>query len=461
VSRPGSIYQRLFLPFVAVLLLGTTGAWALGTMLLARSLEQRVAGQLEHADAVLAEQTFPFTPELLERLGSLIQARFVLVEADGGPDPATLPAGETPLATVVGRALATWQASGGARGSLRVEQAGMTYLVSLRALTPLRDPRYRAVAAVADLSDVHRATRQAALWLAGIAGAAVIALAALGHRIARGITGPIAGLAALAGRVAAGDREARVKPAGPAELRALAEALNTMAERLQRSERQAAESSRLAALGQVAARVAHEIRNPLTAIKMQLQLLAESAAGPLGETVTGLLDEVRRLELVVGATLQLARPGPLRRGPADLNAVVGEVLGLLAPQLAHRGVALSTELCPALPPIALDTDRFKQVLLNLLVNAADALPEGGRVRVATAIDAAGAEARLEVDDSGPGVPPERRAEVFAPGASDKPGGLGLGLRLSRELVELHGGRIELDASELGGARFRVCLPIEA
>jgi len=459
--RSSSIYRHLFLPFVVVLLLGTGVAWALGVTLLARSLEQRVASQIEHADAVLAQQTFPFTADLLGRLGSLVQAHFVLVGADGRPDPATLPPGQPALASLVDRALAEWRASGSRHESLRVEQAGRTYLVSLQGLAPQRDPRYQAVVAVADLSDARRATRQAALWLAAVAGVAVLAVAAVGHWIARRITGPIGDLAALAGRIAAGDRGSRVEPAGPTELRALADSLNAMAERLEGFERQVAESSRLAGLGQIAARVAHEIRNPLTAIKMQLQLLAESAEGPLRETVSGLLDEVRRLELVVGGTLQLARPGALRRAPADLNTLVGEVLGLLAPQLAHRGVAVSTHLSDTVPPLMLDADRVKQVLLNLLVNAADALPEGGRVRVATAYDAARRQALLDVDDDGPGVPAERRREIFSDGASDKPGGLGLGLRLSRELVDLHGGRIEVGESDLGGARFRVALPPDA
>jgi signal transduction histidine kinase len=243
------------------------------------------------------------------------------------------------------------------------------------------------------------------------------------------------------------------------EIGALARSLNAMADRLAAYEREMIEKNRLAALGTMAARIAHEVRNPLTALKLQLQLLAESARGEQRDTIAVLEDEVGRLELIVAGVLGQAQAGPLRleRRPVALDALIGEVLRLFRPQLAHRGIELEARASALPAPLSLDPDRLKQVLVNLLVNARDALPDGGLVRVSW--DAlAGGGALVSIEDSGPGLPPEECERVLAGGVSSKPDGLGLGMRLSRELVEAHGGDLALRASPLGGLRVELRLP---
>jgi signal transduction histidine kinase len=113
-----------------------------------------------------------------------------------------------------------------------------------------------------------------------------------------------------------------------------------------------------------------------------------------------------------------------------------------------------------LPATSLDPDRFKQVLVNLLANAQEALPDGGRVLITCTCDQARGQFLMTVEDSGPGLEPEQQARVLANGNSEKPQGLGLGLRLSRELVEAHGGSLGLDRSPLGGLRAEIRLPSE-
>jgi nitrogen fixation/metabolism regulation signal transduction histidine kinase len=212
---------------------------------------------------------------------------------------------------------------------------------------------------VASLADLHAATRRAADWL-GLAGLALLALLGwLGHRVAYGITTPLAQLARFAERIAGGERSGRVTLQAPAEIDSLAAALNRMARRLEDYERELVDHHRLAALGEMAARVAHEIRNPLTAIKLQIELLAERAAGEERTKLEALLDEVHRLELVVSTTLAAGQPAKLAVRDDDLSRIASEVTTLVRPQLEHRHIRLETTLAPVAPaPLDAASSRY-------------------------------------------------------------------------------------------------------
>jgi signal transduction histidine kinase len=214
-----------------------------------------------------------------------------------------------------------------------------------------------------------------------------------------------------------------------------------------------ARESRQAGRGDLASRVAHEIRNPLTAIKMQLQLLEEKAADGDAERIRKLLDEIRRMEMIVESALTIGAPLTLHRStlqPATLIAELGE---LVQPSLAHRGIEL--QLAPACPvSVEGDPDRLRQALINLINNAADELAAGGIVRLGASADPDGRFVDLVVEDSGPGLRDGKAAFE-----SDKPFGLGLGLTICREIASHHGGElIAADSAELGGAKFTIRLP---
>jgi signal transduction histidine kinase len=450
VSR--TLYPRLFLPYAATLVLASTLAWWLAIQLLTNILEERLELQLDHATRVLAEGSLPLTPDLVERLADLLRARILLLEQDGRFAP------HSPFAD--DRALqAALQSQPHSEGTvrLRLQDGNTPYLALLRTLPQDDRNRYRAVVAITSLADVHAATRRAAGWLGGAALAGTLALAWLGHRVARSITVPIRQLVELSDAIANGDRAARAQPVRADEIGTLATALNRMAERLQVYEQESAAQNRLATLGEMAARIAHEIRNPLTALRLQLQLLGESLSGQEQPRITRLLSELDRLELIVSSTLTMARPRQLQRQVRALPLLVREVCELMAPQLAHRHIRLEQE-AGAVPDLALDGDRIKQVIFNLLTNAADALPSGGTIRIRT--EQVAREAVLTVEDSGPGFTPEQQLRLFSGDCGGKASSLGVGLLLCRELVELHGGQIGADRSpELGGARFRIRLPL--
>jgi len=240
-----------------------------------------------------------------------------------------------------------------------------------------------------------------------------------------------------------------------------------------RQYRRMQERDRLAALGQMAAGLAHEVKNPLGAIKGAAQLLSDPRdhsrqSGVEQEFVDIILEEVERLDRVVGSVLDYARPSKGELGAVDLNAVVRRTVTLLATDRAED-CEIVTEFSGDLPRVRADAEQLRQVLINLVRNAVQAMGGRGTVRVSTAIHAqpasaltsapAGEWAEVSVRDAGPGIAPQVLKSLFVPFFTTKERGTGLGLAISQRMVEDMGGRIEV-VSQLGdGATFTVLLPV--
>jgi signal transduction histidine kinase len=233
--------------------------------------------------------------------------------------------------------------------------------------------------------------------------------------------------------------------------------------------RRAQMAEKLAAVGTMTAGLSHEIRNPLNAAALQLSVLerriarlARDAQPPLLEPLTVVKDEIRRLDHILEDFLQFARPREFVARAVDVGAVVTRVLDLLGGEAERRGIRLERDLEPV-PPVAGDEERLRQVLVNLGLNALEAVREGGLVRVACRIAEAGAledhepSVEIVVDDDGSGVPPEARDRIFEPFFTTKAKGSGLGLSIVHAIVTQHGGRIRVEDSPEGGARFVVSL----
>jgi len=231
-----------------------------------------------------------------------------------------------------------------------------------------------------------------------------------------------------------------------------------------------AQSEKLAVLGQLAATVAHEVRNPLAVIRSAAQDIADQLTPgdqDARRSCSFITAEIDRLTSVIGSLLALARPLHLERHPVAVAEVLDRALLLVRGTADARRVPVHQRRPVGLPALDVDADLVCQVLIDLLSNAAEAVDADGEVtleaRIAeeTAEDGASAGVDIVVTDSGPGIPLELRQRVFEPFFTTRPGGTGLGLAVARQIVEAHGGRIDVGERPGGGARFTVRLPVAA
>ena len=221
-------------------------------------------------------------------------------------------------------------------------------------------------------------------------------------------------------------------------------------------------NEKMAVLGTFASGLAHEVRNPLNSISLQLSVLERriarceaTLAGQMAEVVDVIREEIRRLEVLVEDFLLFSRTDRIQYRPAQLDDIVGEVVNLMAPEAAANRVEVRQESDGAVPRMRMDAEKMKQVVINLVRNAVEAMPRGGTVEVRTAMS--GGRAQLVVTDDGPGLPTD--VDVFQLFVTTKPKGTGLGLSIVQQIVLQHGGEIDAGRGPGGGARFTIALPV--
>ncbi|MEO8097099.1 MAG: ATP-binding protein [Acidobacteriota bacterium] len=284
----------------------------------------------------------------------------------------------------------------------------------------------------------------------------VVALTGLIYLAAR-ISSPIRQLTQGLGKVAAGDLSARVDGDGSDEIGEAMGAFNNMASQMQQAREHLIQVTRVASWQALARKMAHEVKNSLTPIRLTMEEIVSrkgASDGPFLEQAAQIVaDEVNTLEKRVRAFSDFAAEPPVMPGDIDINALIEERITFL--KNAHPEVIYQVSLAPHRPRASADPDLVKGVLTNLLENAAEAARPGGVVMARTAVD--GERLSIEVHDSGPGLSMQAKSSLFEPTISFKKGGMGLGLSIARRSAVLCGGDIQAFDGELGGAGFRLLL----
>lgn len=288
------------------------------------------------------------------------------------------------------------------------------------------------------------------------AGLWLIALTALIYLAAR-IDRPIRQLTQGLGRVASGDLTARVESSGEGEIGEAMVAFNNMTAQMQQAREHLIQVTRVASWQALARKMAHEVKNSLTPIRLTVEEIAsrKGASDPFMEQASQIVtDEITTLEKRVRAFSDFAAEPPVTPVNIDVNALVEERIAFL--KTAHPEVAYRTRPAPGQLQATADADLVKGVLTNILENAAHAAGPNGSVLARTTAD--GDRITIEIHDSGPGLSAQAKSSLFEPTISFKKGGMGLGLSIARRSAVLCGGDLQTFEGELGGAGFRLVLP---
>jgi two-component system NtrC family sensor kinase len=315
-----------------------------------------------------------------------------------------------------------------------------------------------------------------AIWLLAVLSAITVLVGVLMALYARRVIRPLGRVTERAQAVARGDLEARPVVQSDDEIGELAATFEQMVSAIAQANAQLVVAERLATVGKMAAHVTHEIRNPLSSIALNLELLEEQLGLLRGGALTGTVSErrdveaeaqtllraigreVERLSGLSQQYLAFARQRPLDLEPEDLGAIVREGADFVRRELEQHGVELELEIANELPTVLADEGQLRQALLNLIRNAREAMQKGGRitVRVERADDGGVA---LMVDDEGPGIEPALRQHLFEPFFTTKTHGTGLGLAITQQIAKAHGGSISCESrSPEPGTRFVLRLP---
>lgn len=391
--------------------------------------------------------------DFLRRLSPGGTVRTLLLDAGGAILAASDPANPPPVP-------AGWKdpRAGGGRLDIR----GVPY--SYR-MIPLRDHLGRPIGSlVAAVSLARAAELSSSLGTIaiGVVAAGLLGSLLLGFVLARGVTGPLRRLEEMSRRIAADRYEPVHGPEGPGEIGALVAAFNRMARGLADSRERLRQTERLAAAEEVARRVAHEIKNPLSPIALTLeglirtrQVRPQEFDAAFEAAARTIQEEIQRIRGILEDFSRFGRLPVPRPRPSDLNGVIGQVVTLYAGSSAET--RLVADLDAAMPPVSIDPDRMTEVINNLVGNALQALGgKGGTITVTTRRTEEGAEIR--VSDTGPGLPEQVLRRLFEPYVSTTQGGTGLGMAIARRIVLDHGGRIEAGNRPGLGAEIRILLP---
>jgi signal transduction histidine kinase len=336
----------------------------------------------------------------------------------------------------------------------RFQWGGETWLTDRRSLS---EPPVTVVVA-ATMSPFTRpfedAARRGAALLLGVALVGVV----LAILLTRRLTGSLENLSEAATAVSAGDFGRRVSVDQGDEVGRVAEAFNTMTTNLERTLAELAGRESLAAVGQFAASLAHEIRNPLIAIRIDLQRVRQVLPEGTAERKTHerALEEIVRLDQTVTKTLRAARHAGVDRDTIDLREPVRAAAAAARPELDAHDARLSLDLPDMEVQMQGDGGALEQLFLNLIQNAAQSLARGGEVRVRVSLD--GRDIVASIADDGAGIPPDLLERVFDPLFTTRSEGTGLGLTIARRIAEAHGGSIAVESESGAGTRLTVRLP---
>lgn len=307
---------------------------------------------------------------------------------------------------------------------------------------------------------ITEAKRTLTLYMLGIAILVITLVALISHRIGKNITEPITDLVGFTEKVADGNLDDQCEIRTQDEIGDLALAFNQMTQDLKQSRDKLIQAERLATAGKMSASFAHEIRNPLSSMRMFSQMLMQKPemSADQRQSLQYILEEIERIDNIVKGLMDFARPTRLNLIEQSLASTLQSVLVLMETNLTHHQIQLISDLSPDLPDFQFDADKIKQAFMNIVLNAMEAMPHGGTLTINTFKQED--DVCIKVADTGIGISEEDIAHLFEPFFTHKDKGTGLGLANVKRIFEEHNGTVEIESTPDVGTTVSMWLPLK-
>lgn len=457
--------KRIFLPFLGAMVILTLFIFWRTARISSNLIETEYWGRMERVAALLVQHPYLINPTIQSRLEELLGAGIGYYDMQGNPFSNTVFSDKKEG----GMTQKQWpvlpekilRSIGDDQGSILFTPSGADHdsLILLTRIAVESNPE-PVILGLMVPAGPRRELRQSFFnALAVNAGISLLLLLLLVYSFSRLFSRRLHQLLATMEEVAEGRLQQKVPETGSTEWRRLAVAFNRMVTRLEQYQQRLRASERLAAVGELSAVLAHEVRNPLTSLKMMAQVLRRRHKNEpeTVQLIDPMLGEVDRIEQLVKSILDWSRPASLQPEEVDINRLISEVVHLAQPVFSKSGIRLSLQP-GTVSPVSVDQAGIKQVLWNLLKNAQNASAAGDTVEIRTGMADADM-LQVQIRDNGFGLTGKHREKIFEPFFTTRKQGLGLGLTISKRIIEQHSGSLRLENLDQVGVQATITLPV--
>lgn len=449
----GSLRFRIMLPIIVFTVSFSLLFILLNNYYISRLLDLRLKRESQRISRILSQSGFLSNNTYLERLGNVIEGKIAIFDSQGQLIASSFDSKEAASFSTPFSPMAMWDQMKARPHEILVSKVmhdKQTCLMAWGRLpgNDLGQAQPRLLAVLTPLDDLESTKRKAVIQtiLSGLFSL-VLAFSAAGF-ISKSVTDEVHNLSRVTTRIASGNFSSKAEVSSINELNRLTFSINIMGEQLTAYKTRLVHSTQLASSGRITAAMAHEIKNPLSSIKMMIQILYRRFKDDKENNlfITSMLEEIDRLERLVTDLNSFSNPTRINLQPHSPREVLTQAFLVMEPKLKHLNINPMVAIDYDGPKVQMDKNRIKQVLWNLIMNGAESMPGGGDLKICLAGPFEEKMIQFSVTDQGTGMTPEISEKMFMPFFSTKKEGVGLGLFISREIAKAHHGNLKINTN---------------
>ncbi|MCP4373489.1 MAG: hypothetical protein GY797_36110 [Deltaproteobacteria bacterium] len=454
IRIPGGLRFRIMLPAVVFTFIFTSFFIVLNNHYTSKILDERLEREAVRISKILNESQYILNPVYLKRLGEVIEGRIAVFDSSDNILAASFDETGTQdfLFNVNPKTIKNRHIQDSRDQSIiKINNKNKSFLLVTRKLFFPTTKENIIIAILTPLDDLQSAKSQAAFRtiLSGSL-ALLIAFIAAGL-VLKKISSSMSDILIITDKIASGNFSSKAAPSDIHELNTLASSINSMSDKLMGYEKKLVDSTQFRSINKITAAMAHEIKNPLSSMKILAQIIQNRFEHDKegSQMADAFIKEINRIDNLVSDLRGLKGPSRISFSRTQPHHPLKEVIAIIKPKLDHLNIHLRLDIEPDIPELLMDADKIKQVLWNLMMNGTESMPHGGSLLVSLKKNNITQSVEYSVTDNGSGIDPKNRDHIFTPFFSTKKEGIGMGLHVSKEIANAHKGKIELISTDPG------------